>query len=255
MTPRVVTRVHAVSALLPMATDLARGATCREGHEDKFATEPKKNMPGPSTRTLQLPGVIPLKRLLQSVAMLDAIICPEWEYRYYSFNANWAAGEMMGSMRNGQGDGFFALFNCHGVFIKGFDHESMVGSLRVPSEQFYRHLPHQFSACCIEPAFSPEFVTFCMWRLSEESSWSRAKITAAPSEDSDGSAHLLAILDGLPETYLRWATEYYEREVSVRAVIAVYEHRALTEEIVAALNRARNLASLREEISEIGYPT
>jgi hypothetical protein len=213
-------------------------------------------MPGPSTRLLpQLSDVISLKRLLQSVAMLDAVICPEWEYRYYSFNANWAAGEMMGSMRNGQGDGFFALFNCYGVFIKGFDHESMVASLRLPSEQFYRDLPHQFAACCGEPAFSPELVTFCMWRLSQEPGWSRAKITLPPSEASDGSAHLLAILDRSPETYLRWATEYYESEMSTQAVVAVYEHRVLTEEIVAALNPKCSLTSLREDIVQIGYPT
>lgn len=209
-------------------------------------------MPGLSTRNLlQLPGAISLKRLLQSVFMLDAVMCPEWECRYYSFNA----GEMMGSMRNGQGDGFFALFNCHGVFIKGFDHESMVASLGLPSKQFYRDLPHQFADCCSEPAFSPELVTFCMWRLSEEPGWSRAKITLLPSEDNDGSAHLLSILDCSPETYLRWATEYYESEVSAQAVIAVYEHRVLTEEIVAALNPMCSLTSLREDIAEIGYPT
>lgn len=213
-------------------------------------------MPGPSTRNLpQLPDTVSLKRLLQSVAMLDAVICPEWEYRYYSFNANWAAGEMMGSMRNGQGDEVLTLFNRHGVFIKGFDHESMVASLRLPSEQFYRDLPHQFSACCLEPAFSPELVTFCMWRLSGDSGWSCAKIALPPSEDADGSAHLLSILDCSPETYLRWATEYYEREVFAQAVIAVYEHRPLAEEIVAALNPTCSLASLREDIAEIGYPT
>lgn len=213
-------------------------------------------MPGPSTSNLLgLPGAASLKRLFQSVAMLDAVICPEREYRYYSFNANWAADEMMGSMRNGQGDEFFALFNCHGVFIKGFDHESVVASLRLPSEQFYQELPHQFSACRLEPAFAPEFVTFCMWRLSDEANWSRAKIALPPSGDSDGSAYLLAILDCLPETYLRWATEYYERELSSQAVIAVYEHRVLTEEIVSALNPTRSLASLREDVAEIGYPT
>jgi hypothetical protein len=213
-------------------------------------------MPGPSTRNmLQLPDVFSLKRLLQSVAMLDAVICSEWEYRYYSFRASWAAGEMMGSMRNGQGDEFFASFNRHGVFIKGFDHASMVASLRLPSAQFYRDLPHQFAACCSEPAFSPELVTFCMWRLSEEPAWSSAKITLPASEDSDGSAHLLARLDCAPETYLRWATEYYEREVSPHAVIAVYEHLPLTEEIVASLNPKRSLMSLREDIAEIGYAT
>ena len=35
-----------------------------------------------STRDLsQLPGVEGLHKLLQSLAMLDAIVCPEWQYR------------------------------------------------------------------------------------------------------------------------------------------------------------------------------
>jgi len=50
------------------------------------------------------------------MAMLDAILMPEWEYRYYSFNAQRGEGEMMGSMRDGAGDEFFALFNGHGTF-------------------------------------------------------------------------------------------------------------------------------------------
>ncbi len=42
-----------------------------------------------STRDLsQLPDVDPLRRLMQSLAMLDAILSPDWELRYYSFNAS-----------------------------------------------------------------------------------------------------------------------------------------------------------------------
>ncbi|SMX56850.1 conserved protein of unknown function [Bradyrhizobium sp. ORS 285] len=213
-------------------------------------------MPGPSTRDVHhLPDIVSLKRLLQSVAMLDAIICPDWEYRYYSFNANWAAGEMMGSMRNGQGDEFFVLFNSHGAFIKGFDHGSVVASLRLPGQQFYRDLPGQFASCCSEPAFSPEFVTFCMWRLLESPAWSSAATELASSGDSDGSARLLSILDRSPETYRRWASEYYERDVPSQAVIAVYEHRVLTDEIVAAINPTIDPASLGEDIAQIGYST
>src|SRR5690349_3975316 len=63
-----------------------------------------------STRDLsRLPDVDALRRLLQNMAMLDAILSPEWEYRYYSFNSKWARGEQMGSMRDGCGDDFFAL--------------------------------------------------------------------------------------------------------------------------------------------------
>jgi hypothetical protein len=56
--------------------------------------------------------------------MLEAIMSPDWEYRYYSFDSKWGLDEMMASMRNGQGDDFFILFNNNGAIIKGFDHES-----------------------------------------------------------------------------------------------------------------------------------
>jgi hypothetical protein len=70
-----------------------------------------------STGNLEgLPDVTRLKQLLRSMAMLDAILMPEWEYRYYSFNARWGEGEMMGSTRDGAGDEFFAPFNGHGTF-------------------------------------------------------------------------------------------------------------------------------------------
>lgn len=39
-----------------------------------------------TSNSQDLPDVPTLKRLLQSIAMLDAILKAEWEYRYYSFN-------------------------------------------------------------------------------------------------------------------------------------------------------------------------
>jgi hypothetical protein len=65
-------------------------------------------MPTISTRDLTaLPTMETLKKLTKSLAMLDAIIMREWDYRYYSFNSKWAEGEQMASMRNGQGDGWY----------------------------------------------------------------------------------------------------------------------------------------------------
>ena len=52
-----------------------------------------------STRDLSaMPDLAGFRRLARSVAMLDAILSPEWEFRYYSFNSKWAEGEMMASM-------------------------------------------------------------------------------------------------------------------------------------------------------------
>lgn len=55
-----------------------------------------------------------------------AMLCPEWQYWYYSFDGNWAQGEMTGSIRDGSGDQVFALFDKHGCFNKEFSHGSSI---------------------------------------------------------------------------------------------------------------------------------
>jgi len=207
-----------------------------------------------STRNLEgLPDVTRLKRLLQSLAMLDAILMPEWEYRYYSFNAHWGEGEMMGSMRNGSGDEFFALFNGHGTFLKGFAHASPAAAAKIPSELFYGDLPQQFEQCRREPAFVTDDVTFCIWRLIEQPTWSCGKVDLPSSDDADGSACLLSILDGNPDTYRLWASGYFECDVPKAAIEAVYQHRPLLDELVLALNPRQSMKLLGQDIAEIGY--
>jgi hypothetical protein len=46
--------------------------------------------------------------------MIEAVVCPEWQYRYYSFNAGWAPGEEMASMRNGMG-----WIDGRGIIVSG----------------------------------------------------------------------------------------------------------------------------------------
>jgi hypothetical protein len=119
-----------------------------------------------STRDLsRLPDVDGLRLTLQSMAILDAILSPEWEFRYYSFNAGWAAGEQMGSMRNGTGDHFFAHFGPAGCWLKGFAHECPMTPYReAPARAWPGVLdavPIEFADCLREPAFIVEDVTFC----------------------------------------------------------------------------------------------
>jgi hypothetical protein len=68
------------------------------------STASRKRSTMPKKKPLRLPPPEQLRRLCQSLAMLDAIFSPEWQYRLYSFNSRWAKGEMMASMRDGQGD-------------------------------------------------------------------------------------------------------------------------------------------------------
>ena len=52
----------------------------------------------------RLPDVPRVREISQAIALLDAILSPDWSSRYFSFDAEWAPGEALASMRNGSGD-------------------------------------------------------------------------------------------------------------------------------------------------------
>lgn len=212
-----------------------------------------------STRALgSLPDVDGLRRLLQSLAMLDAILSPAWDSRYHSFNAKWSSGEQMGSMRNGQGDDFFALFSAAGCFLKGFAHEAPMSPYRRRPKQVWPGVldavPEEFVACLAEPAFSIEDTTFCIWRRYGDRAWQVGPVEFPAGADPDGSERLLSPLDGDPETYQTWAEYYYGRPVEPAAVQHVYAHKRLTEAVVRQLNPKTSLERVTADRKEIGYP-
>jgi len=71
-----------------------------------------------------LPSLEIAVRNAQSLAMMDAVLCSDWAFRFYSFDKAWAPKVMLGSMRNGSGDHFFLLSSRGVGFLKAFCHES-----------------------------------------------------------------------------------------------------------------------------------
>jgi hypothetical protein len=170
--------------------------------------------------------------------MLDAIHCPEWQYRYHSFNANWAAGQEMASMRDGCGDSYFILFTKDGAIMKGFAHESEAWRRTLqrgqPLPGVFDGVPEEFAEFLNEPAFSIEDTTFCLWRRPSDPARRTGPIETLDGEDPDGSAELLRLLDGDPGAYRAWAEVYFETTVALSAVEHIFRHRSLTEEVVKA---------------------
>ncbi len=206
-----------------------------------------------------IPDISSLKKLSQSLAMLDAIMSPEWDYRYYSFNSNWTAGEMMASMRNGSGDEYFILFNSQGAIMKGFAHESAMSPWANEPEQVWRgvldEVPNEFAEFLTEPAFSITATTFCIWRRNTDGAWQTGPIDYPNEEDPDGSEDLLLVLDGNPSTYREFAEEYYECSIDLEAVSSIYQHQTLTAETINALNPEVALEGLASDLEEIAYPS
>jgi len=172
-------------------------------------------------------------------------LCPEWEYRYYSFNAHWDANEKMASMRDGQGSHYFALFGDEQLMIKGYDKELATAD---DDADVVTAAPAACDAFLAEPAFIAEETTFLMWRLSEVEPWQAGK----PYAEHD--YRLLEVLMGGASAYHAWAIGYYEIELDLTLVEKVFAMTPINEHLLQRLNPELTLDDLLEDLEEIGYP-
>jgi hypothetical protein len=212
-------------------------------------------------KILELPTIERLKKLTQSLALLDSILCFDEGLRYNKFCQKWGEHEMLASMSNGSGDEYFIVFNKVGSILLGFSHESPMNLCHETSSLIwpgiFDFVPREFQLIIQEPAFCCDNKTFCIWQcISNSLGWQVGDISY-PNNDpnADGSTELLFLLDGNPETYRYWAEEYYECKLSPTAINHIYQHRPLTEEIVQLLNPAQRVKNLLLDIEEIGYLT
>ncbi|MFG2480262.1 hypothetical protein [Streptomyces fagopyri] len=211
----------------------------------------------------QLPAITDLLDHCRALAMLDAILSPEWEDRHYSMNARWAEGEEMASMRNGSGNEYSIVFSTAGVYVRGFDHESPMspyGNDGRPWPGVIDEVPDRFKSFVREPAFTDEdgvpVVTACLWRGATDDRWHHGTIDfPGRAVDPDGATGLFELLiDRSPEAFQRFAEDYYEVPVDLEAVSQVYALRPLSQQLVSSLNPEVSLTDLAQDISEVGYP-
>ncbi|WP_225801536.1 hypothetical protein [Streptomyces sp. NK15101] len=215
-----------------------------------------------------LPGIEELRDHSRGLAMLDAVLSPEWESRYYSFDAHWSETEQLASMKDGSGDEYTIVLSPAGAFARVFDHESPLSPFGPLADGrtwpgVLDGVPEAFREYLTEPAFTDEdgvhVTTACLWRGTTDTEWRTGPVEFPDldgREDPDGSVRLLRLLtDRSAEAYAEWASDYYETRVDVEAVRHVLALRPLTPELVAALNPEVTLADLAEDIAEIGYPT
>lgn len=231
-------------------------------------------MPSLSTENLHLlPEPAALQKHCKSISALEAIICPEWIYRYYSYQSEWSDTEEVCEMRNGEGDQMLILFGEAGVCINGFAHESVMngwkrlsGSSKAsnsqPIQQIYPGvvdgIPTVFHEFIFGEPVKSIGTTFCIWTTG--SSWQTGPITYPEDAYRDGSQDLLKLLDGKAMTYKKWAEAYYEDEFEDRAlelewIEKVYAGESISRELALAINPAlEDFEQLAADLEEIGYP-
>ena len=181
----------------------------------------------PSTENLDhLPKPNDLQRICMSISALEAIISPEWEYRYYSYQKDWREGEEFCEMRDGQGDQMLILFTKNGICINGFAHESQMNGwkqIQIEEKKSFKEklfgtknelktelrqeifngvldsLPEVFNEFIYGEPVKSIGTTFCIWSI--ENDWKIGEIKLPNDNYKDGSKDLLQLLDGQAKTY------------------------------------------------------
>lgn len=204
-------------------------------------------------RSITLPDIATLRKLMQSLAMLDAVLCPEWDMRYHSFDSQWAPDEAMASLRNGSGDSWHLHFTPHGAFFKGFAHESPMAN-NAPWPGVLDAVPPIFIGPLNEPAFSMQDTTFCVWRQLADIQWHHGPIAFPHDPDPDGWLDLTKTVDKDPTSYQQWAEDYFETHIDLKLVRAVFDFTPLNEDLIRALNPDLTVDDVRDDAIEIAYP-
>lgn len=207
---------------------------------------------------ITLPPIRDLIQRTKALAALDLILSPEWQYRYYSFNSNWAPLEQMASIRDGCGDEWWIVFHESGwAALKGLGHESEAWSegRELLSAAIQGAFPAELHGFTHEPAFRWDSTSFGYFQLPEIGAWKCAN-TATPFASLDsGDVGLLSLLTGGAEAYVQFAAEYFEADIPLDGAQHIFAHLPITEEIVASLNSETSLEEIAEELfNEIGYP-
>ena len=151
----------------------------------------------------RLPDLDTVREWARALAAVEAVVSPEWESRYFSFDPAWADDEQMASMRNGSGDDWSITFTPAGAYLRAFDHES-------PLSPYVQH-PSRTWPGLLEPV----------------------------PEGADGApdgGDLLDELDGDPRTCTAFAADCYETDVDPDAVAHVFAGQPLSEATARALD-------------------
>lgn len=189
-----------------------------------------------------LPSPDRVKRHSQGLALMDAIMMPEWEYRYFSFNCNWDGHhkEMLASMRDGQGSEYFLHFSEQGVAGKVLS----AGHQLTDSKAFLRNVPAIFSGFANEPAFDLQSATFFFWRDASANQW-----LSSPSDLK--SYPLLGFLVDGALAYQKWAENYYEKKINADVLEEVFASLKITAGQLRILNPDITIDELDGDINEI----
>lgn len=190
----------------------------------------------------QLPTISEVYGISQSLAVLDAILMPEWEYRYFSFNNSWNDHQAMASMKDAGGSHYYLLFDSKSNTCLGkvFDN-----SIRLMDGSMVQDIA-ELTPFLNEPAFENDVATFYFYNICNNLNWQSIPFS--------NDLPFLGFIKNKEKAYIDWAKDYYEIEIAKEPIIDIFNHQPITDKMVKTLNSGCSLLDLKSELDEIGYP-
>jgi hypothetical protein len=187
-----------------------------------------------------LPSPNAVRKRLQGLALADAILMPEWQYRYFSFNCNWDDNEMLASMRDGAGSEYFIHFSSQGVVGKVLSTELEASN----SQLLLENVPTIFSNFKNESAFNIDHATYFFWKGNDDKLWSASpnNLVIYP---------LLGFLIGNISIYHNWAMDYYEKDIDIDVLEEIIVSLDVSPEQLNIINPDISLKDVSDDIREI----
>ena len=201
--------------------------------------------------SLPYPPPEEVERRARALAMLDAILSPEWEDRYFSFDRAWIAYARMASARSGSGDEAFMLFSGGECVFGQLLHEvpACLSLTEVRATGTANHSPllEEFLA---EPAFSTDHLTEVGWCVAGSRHW----VVVQPFGELLADSLFQLLFQGDASQYAAWASDMFELPVPETVAELVFQHTPLTPLLVQALNPEADWESVCGEAARMGYP-
>ena len=182
-----------------------------------------------------------IKNTLKSIAILDAIISPEWESRYFSYNSKWSDSEEMASMRDGSGNEWFLWLHDNVMAWKFLDHEL---GIEKNIESIISQFPAQFDSFINEKAFSIK-ESSCLWYFMDNR-WHEFGL------ENKSIHEAIKTFTWAPKDYKKWADSYYENEFNIDAISSIFNNQ-MNGKIIAQLNEKMSFEELQNDIEEIDF--
>jgi len=181
-----------------------------------------------------------IAKKLKLFALADAIIEPDWEFRYFSYNSKWSATAEMASLRDGCGGEWFLWLSGE---LAGFKCLSPNDGVMPDLEKVKRTFPQAYRPFVAEPAFSMEAAS-CIWYL-DGTEWRKFGLSSVSLIDIDDISHWT------PSDYHSWASGYYDVDIDIKLIDKLLKGE-FSEELAKNLNPKVDMSKLKLDLDEIG---